>query len=345
MGNSSSSSVTNTNNTLIVNDTDINILNQTLNSAVANTTINDAKQCSSSINQLQSVNFGPIKSEGDVTINLTQNQTAAMTFSCLNTSSVQNQISNTMLANMMNSIESTNSSDVLAKLDAQASASQTSGIIPTSFGDSTSSNANNTTNFTQRNTNYQNLQNVVQNCITNNFTTNTLSSCIAKVNGGQEVQTQSITSGGNVLIAVNQDQAASVFTQCIQQANVGNSITSGLLTTLGVKTTVANETKVQNELTGESTATQTLGASCPGCGNSCSSCGGSWIGSLIVIVILVIVLVVGFIVVKKLMKGKGDGDGDGDGDKGIDAEDDDQKGGYLQNILSDGYKLFKLKYK
>ncbi len=87
-GSSSKSTTTNEYNTTIVNNSDLQLLNKNINNFVSNTVVNQAASCSSSITQLQNVNFSHIDSAGDFTVDgVTQNQKAALTFDCVQLSS------------------------------------------------------------------------------------------------------------------------------------------------------------------------------------------------------------------------------------------------------------------
>lgn len=345
MGNSSSSSVTNQNNTLIVNDTDIKVLNQSLNDFTTNTTINDAKKCSAGISQLQSVKFKNITAEGDLNLTLDQNQAAALTFDCLQQSTVRNDIANQMMQSMMDNIEQTNSSDVLNKLDSLAQASQTNGFLSTSFGNSTSSDASNIVNYNQRNTVHQNLQNVVQNVIQNNFTTNNLSECISAVKQDQNVDVENVTVGKNINAAINQTQAASLFAKCVQTNDVGNTITQALTSQLGVQVATTNAIKTETSMEASAESVQenrgpleSLGALF---GSLFASCGGGWMGSCVSIIICIVVIVVGIFIFKKMTSSSDNADNtDNAVDNAADNSGDDiQEGGYLRDTFGSIYSI------
>ena len=355
MGNSSSSSVTNENNTLIVNETDIQVLNKSLNNFITNTTIEDAKKCSAGISQLQTVKFKGVKTTGDFNLNLNQKQAAALTFDCLQTSTVRNEIANQMMQSMMDKIENTNSSDVLNKMESLAAAKQTSGFLSTSFGSSTSSDASNKVNYTQRNTTHQNLQNIVENAVQNNFTTKNLSECISKINQDQNVEVINLDIGGNVNAVIAQDQAAELFSQCIQTNDIGNSITQALTSDLGVETKTTNAVKTETDMKGTAESVQenrgpleSLGALF---GSLFASFGGGWMGSCMSCIICIVLIVVGIFVFKKLTASKdnannadnadnADNTGDNSGDNSGNVA---QEGGYLRNTFGDIYSILNKK--
>ena len=350
MGNSSSSTVTNVSNTLLVNKNDIDIVNKNLTNQVANTVINNAKKCSANINQLQSVKFNNVTVAGDFNLNTNQKQQAALTFSCVNADQTRSDIANNMMQEMLSSIQNNNSAEVLNKLEAQASASQKNGFLSTSFGNSTSSNSNNTVNFTQMNLNNTHLQNAIENSIVNNFTTNNISDCISQVNNNQLVDAQNIVVGGNANIAIKQDQAASLFSECIQTSDVGQKITNSVMNLTGVKAENISKTVATTEMKGEASASQVnsgfdLLASLAPC---LASLGGPIIGCIICCVVCCVICIAIF-VLPKMFGGKSDTNDKTDSndktttdapvaDTNEQGESNDVKqGGFLYNLFTDTF--------
>jgi len=342
MGNSSSSSVSNINNTLIVNKNDIDIVNKNLTNQIANTVINNAKKCSGNINQLQSVKFNGGVYAGDFNLNVDQKQQAALTFSCVNADQTRADIANTMMQEMLSSIENSNSSEIISKLNAQAAVSQQNGFLSTAFGNSTNSDSNNTVNFTQTNTNNTHLQNIIENSIVNNFTTNNISECISQVNNNQVVGVQNMVIGGNVTAVIKQDQAASLFSECVQTADVGQKITNSVMSAVGVKAENTSNTIAKTEMKSESAATQTNSGLdfAASLAPFLASFGGPIISCIICCVVCCIICV-GIFVLPKLLGNKADKDeimADADADADADEQADDaQQGGFLYNLFTDTF--------
>ena len=348
MGNSSSSRVTNINNTLLVNENEIEIVNKNLTNQVANTVINNAKTCSANINELQRITFKNVTTAGDFNLDANQKQQAAITFGCVNANQTRTDIANNMMQEMMNSIENNNSADILSKLEAQAAASQKTGFLSTSFGSSVDSDSNNTVNFTQRNTNYTNLQNIIENSIANNFTTNNISDCITKVNTNQLVEGQNITVGKNVNIAVKQDQAASLFAECIQTSDIGQKITNTVISGTGVKQENISKTVQHTDISGGATSTQineglSLLASFAPC---FALFGGPVIGCIICCIVCCVICIV-ICVLVKVFSGKSDEktivtdenptNGNMPDETTDDTTDQAMKGGFLYNLFTDTF--------
>ena len=238
MGNNSTSTITNTNNVLMIDGIYLESMIKSLNDDIATTLINDAKQCSSNIIQLQSVKFKSVNVSGDFNLNPTPNQSVALTFDCLQLSTVRNKIADKMLSDLMDKIEQTNARDIKNQLEAMASAAWNS------LGAQLSINA---INFTPRNTAYQNLQNIVQIAIQNNFTPQNLGDCIIYVNNDQSISPQRINiipaqniNGKYVtqVFAIDQNQVTTLVTQYVRQ--FGTGIVADLQSKLKIQSTNAS---------------------------------------------------------------------------------------------------------
>ena len=292
MGNESSSMVINENRTLILNDTNIKVLNKNITNQIANTIINNAKTCSSSINQLNNVVWENVTAPGDFNLNVNQSQQAALTFSCLDTNKTRSDVANNMLQEMMTKLQNDNSSSILAEMDAMAKASQKNGFLSTSFGNTTNTDSRNIVDYRQKNTLYQNLQNIIENSITNNFTTNNISNCIAAVNNNQTVSVKNMTISGEINAVINQNQGASAMTDCIQESDVGSKITNNIINTIGIKSESSNKVVQETKMKAAAESSQVNAGFDPMA--SLSSCfglvGGPIIGCIICVVLCCVIV-------------------------------------------------------
>lgn len=245
MGSSHSSSVVNQKyNTTIVNRSDIDLLNKSINDFVANTVVNQASKCSASISQLQTIDLSGMIIGGDLNIGeVDQSQTSAITFDCIQISEFKNDIANGILNKYLDAMKESYSSDVLDKLNASAQSSGKGGFASTGSV-SASSKVNVDYKFTNITDTHKNLQNIVQNSITNNMNLNDIQECIATVKTNQQFSLAGSKVGGSVTIgAIRQDQAASLMAKCTQQKNNANKITNQILADAGIQIDETNSTK------------------------------------------------------------------------------------------------------
>jgi len=285
MGSASSSATSNqTMNTNIVNRSSLNLLNKSINNFTNNTVMSNAKSCSSGISQLQNITFDGITTRGDFDVsNVSQKQSAALTFSCINKTTLKNDIGNGVLAEYMNAIKNSFSTQAVAEMANQASATAQQQAFSMGSADANTT-TNNNYNFNQTTQIDQNIQNVVENAINNNFSMEDVQSCIGNVNANQNMSFKNINVGGNANIkALSQDQATTVMQECIQSSDSANKTTNAAATALGLQVTTEGSTVTDVTMTSKATAlAESLGLSL---GNL------SAYSSVCIICIVVIVLV------------------------------------------------------
>ncbi|MBA43157.1 MAG: hypothetical protein CMF62_03995 [Magnetococcales bacterium] len=252
------SRVRNENENIVTNKSDIEILNQTSNETIVNTTVKNAQECSATIKQLQEVKIKNFKTGGDFNLGVDQKQSAAMTFSCVNASKVATDASTKMVDNIMQNLEKSASTDVMAQLEAAAKSEAKKGFA--SFGNVESqSDVENITRNVITNENRTNLKNVVANSVTNNFNSEDVKKCIAQIENDQNVEAENVDVGGNAIIAVSQDQSAELMAKCVNESGVSNKISSDLARAVGVVIKEDNKTTTDTKMKGsaESKATAT----------------------------------------------------------------------------------------
>ena len=255
MGSSSSSTSNQKYNTNIVNITDTNILNKSVNNFTANTVVSKASECSASISQLQTVDLSGMKIGGDLNIGeVDQSQSSAMTFDCLQVDTFQNDIANGVMSSYMDSLKNGFSSDTLDKMDATAGASA-KGSFGSTGQVNTKSNTNVDYNFNSKNETHTNIQKVVENAIQNNLSMESVKKCIAQVKSSQVVTAAGTEVTGSVNIgAIRQNQAATLMAECTQKQDDGNKITNAIAQELGVTIDNTNSVKKSTSISTSATA-------------------------------------------------------------------------------------------
>ena len=264
MGSSSSkTTVKNVDNKLLVNKSDIDILNQTNNTLIANTIINNASNSTAALVSSQKLIIRGLHAKGDVNINgASQTQTGVLSFKNLSVVETQNDASNAVLLNMMNNLLSKVDTTALSTMMANAESNAKIGALSMPGWVKSNSASSNETKTSITNETKTKLQNVIANAITNNFTTNNISNCIASVSNNQDILVSDIVSsdGSINITGFSQTQAASLISSCITQNNVSNKIVNNLTGTFGVTIVDDKKTDMTTEQTGESSSTaQQLG--------------------------------------------------------------------------------------
>lgn len=234
-------------NTLIVNENELNILNENLNSMVSNTIMEDAKGCSANITQLQDIEFEGIKIGGDWNMTTDQAQDSAITFDCVNATETRNNISNSMVDEMMNKLSTSTSADIVSKMELDAQNKAESGAL--TFGKDTeaSSDIEAIENYEYRTQNKQNIENIVKNSVEANFTSNTVQECIASVNQSQNQNFKNIEVEGDAFLVLGQTQSAELIANCAQSSEAVNGIINDVKKNLGLETSSEMEVKQETD--------------------------------------------------------------------------------------------------
>jgi hypothetical protein len=238
--NSTSSSVKNINNQLYMSKSTFNSLNSQMNSVIASTITKSAMQSGGTIINTQVINFKNIHASGDVEIgNINQNQQAAFTFSALNNTTARNDAATQFIQQTLNTINNTVSRDIQTTMDTNANNSVKSGFLdqlPLSANKSTS-DVINEQNIKSLTTTNRNISNILQNRVQNNFTTDTITNCIAGINNSQVFNVTDISSAtGNIrVLNITQSQAATAIANCKGITDATNRILTETLGLMDVK--------------------------------------------------------------------------------------------------------------
>lgn len=272
-GSKSKSKITNENNTKIVNRSDINILNEQINSSTSNTATEAAKSCSSSVNMTNMIDLSGTVTEGDWNIGTSSSkdpnedcavelsQNIKSTFKCVQASSVRNDMAQKMVETVMSNLENSADASVLNDMNSAAAAAAETGSIsmPGGGGSSSSSEVENINNFESITETNKNIENIVKNSVENNFSSKDAQECINKVNAAQGLDASGAVIKGNLnMCKFKSDQVADIFGECMQSSDVGNKVLNDITRDLGITIKEDSSTAVENESTStaESTAVQ-----------------------------------------------------------------------------------------
>jgi hypothetical protein len=238
--------IRNENNTLIVNRSSLNVVNEQINSNTSNVAVDNAKTCSSATNLSNEISFRGADIGGNLNIGASDDpnkdcsvelkQTAAVSFKCAQASSVRNDMATEMIKTMMNQMENSVSEDIMTQLDNKAAATtKTEGGL----GSSSSSSDNEVTNIN----NYQsvtetskNIENIVKSSVESNFSVKDAQDCMNVVNMKQGFDASGARVAGDVnMCNFKATQVASIMGECIQKSDTGNKVMETVTTAMGVK--------------------------------------------------------------------------------------------------------------
>lgn len=286
MGSSSSSTVNINSDTTIINKNTVDILDETLNKQVSNVIMKQASDCSANVFSNQTVSLASTRVRGSVNIgSIDQDQTSNIVLTCIQTNTMNNEIANTLSSEYVNKAVNNMSTEAIDKLAASANAAAQGQFGAIGAGSDSNSTVNMNYSFKAINDNRQNLRHAINNIIDNNFNSESLSSCITKNVSDQTLDLSSMDVGGDINIkSVNQKQATTVVSNCVQENHVTNNITAAILAASGVTVDNTNSVKKQSTLSAsaESTAESVGVFQSAGQGISTAAQGiGKGIGSIV----------------------------------------------------------------
>lgn len=265
-GSSSQNTITNRNNTLIVDKSDIKVLNEQINNTSSNVAVEQAKSCSSETNISNMINLSHARIQGDLNIGTDGNNPSNkcsveldsdvnVTFQCTQVSQVSNQMGISMIDTIMQQLQNNVSNDVLNDMNNIASAKAKAGSLSFGGSSSTSNNVETINDYKSITETHKDLENVVRNSVEANFSSKDAQKCINKVNQSQGIDASGSFVGGNANICnFKSSVAANVFTSCMQESDIGNKITEDITRNLGITVTDTKSNTIENKTKSETTA-------------------------------------------------------------------------------------------
>lgn len=315
-GASSKAYAKNENNQIIVNRNELNILNEQVNEVISKSVIDSSKSCNSMVNQLQLLDLSGCETEGNLDVsNIGFKQTAAVDFSCIQISDVQNQVAQEMLSEIMSSVKSSMDITSLNTLTAKADALAKQGFLGIG-GSKAESATENIYNLNVSNESTQNLENIVKNSINSEFKANDVQNCINTITQRQIINARNCKAGGDINVnRIKYEQAVEAMIECIQKSEIANKIINKIATELVevVEADTTGEITVEQESTSEAEArtegpldamANIINAACAPCGQLFGSSGTGFSSICCVILVVIILLgVIGYFIYGSVNKG------------------------------------------
>lgn len=287
----------------------MNMLNENINTAVANSIMKNNSKCVSSTSITQQSNIN-CKNVGNITSNSNQTAEATVVFSCLQVNKSEQEMAQEILNSLVGQMKSNLNAKTLNNMNNQAesiasaaaaaqaaaaSAAKTSGFLPIgnsnssassdSKSNSTSISNNIATNIYDVKTttdNTANIQNVIKNNINATFDVENINTCITNV-GIDQQHNVNCDNANNIDWNTTQNAGIKAIARCIAENGGTASIISKSATDLGVKilseseseaiSKIENKLKTSSESTSKSESKSESKATTSGIGASIPGCG------------------------------------------------------------------------
>lgn len=260
MGNNkskSSTSQTITNDT--INQNVLNNLNKTMMNSSYNSLFSNASNCSNTVAQSNTCKIGDINSpNGPVVIGGNQSNDAKVTFSCVVDSKAQNDMSTSMINDLVQEMKSINGTAAAGALNSAAAAAQNTGSLSTATSSASSNTNSNITNNVTNET-ITNIENIFEQNINNNFTSETVSQCIGRTDQSNTIETGNINTNnaGGVKVNCVQTNSVEVISECKLLSDAINKSLEETVNAIGLKVVTESQTTSESEATGKTTSEST----------------------------------------------------------------------------------------
>lgn len=201
-----------TNDKFVVEQKDLNIINQSINSTIVNKIIDYSSSCSSAINNSQEITMQKIHAEGDLVVDNTQKQMIILDFKCVDKVKVIDDSIENILTKLMDDIHKSNKS-VVSEIEQKAKDIVKAQNLATK-PDKTETNIN--------------IKTVISDILNVNVNQKIINECFIKIGNYQNVLIKNVR-GETVNAVIEQEQAVSVMGKCINSLNIGQKIIDNIV--------------------------------------------------------------------------------------------------------------------
>ena len=281
------SSTSTTNNKSVMNNTNvtennISMLNSQTNNMVSNVIMKAAQSCSTATVLRNSVTLENLRIKGNLNINSKQKNKATVTFSCVQVSKMASQIEDSISNFIAGEIHNKFSAEQQAKLAQEAKAEAAASALALGAVANSTSNNNSTINNTNLVTINQDIKNILVNNVTHNTNMESVADCVSSLTASNNFEIDGARVGGNANIALDQDNAAELVTECIQNSDLSSGAISKTAQMLGI--TIKNDSSTSQKGAAEQIASSTSTTDFGGCSSQ----------MMIIIIICCVVAVIVF---------------------------------------------------
>jgi len=280
--------------TTIISQTDIDVLNSYLTNIATNIVVNNTATCDAGLQATNSFVLNGVKVAGTAYLSVNQSIDATVENKCVNIQNASSTISQSLVNNILEEITTKFSPETISTMTGTAFTPQD-------------------TDTTVSNSVYEDISNIVETNVTNNFSSSTISSCLTSVNALNQAEFTGVDFGSFLYLPVNQSINASVTSECSALQTTISDITTNIAQELGLTISDTVDPIIQTTENGIVTTppgTQGPDDSVSGdtvSGDTVSDDTGLTTGAIagiIIGVILFIALIVGAVYLVKYLKNK-----------------------------------------
>lgn len=255
-GSESKATVQQVNENLVINRSDINIVNKTMNEIVANAILKNSEVAAGSAENVATVNIVGITviSYEDINIDIGQDQQIVYNFDVTQVAQIRNDAANKMIDELVGNLENNHNQEILSQLEATAQTHAETGFgsVPWAGSDTESDIAQITRNSSIT-INNKNLENLVHNAFKANFTSENVKECISNLENVAmaNLVDSEFVSEGDVNFSIDQNQSISAAITCAQETDITNSVIGKIVKALDIQIDETSSTGITSETEGD----------------------------------------------------------------------------------------------
>ena len=217
----------------IITETDIENFQKTLNNVVLSSSIKNATKCSGSLTQKQIFDMSDAEIEGDVSLDIIQQQTMALDYKCINLADIKNTVLNDMFNSCMEKLKSSYTQEVVDNINNSTKSKIDSGAMSMNIS-VTNSNKDVDINLTDEHKKTISISKVVENVIKTSINLENMQNCVSDNLQEQKAYMKNVKIGGNLILAIKQIQASNIISRCVIGSNFANQLTNKLVDKLDI---------------------------------------------------------------------------------------------------------------
>lgn len=256
-------SIRNENNTTIVNRSTLNQMTENINQKSTDTTMDAAKQCSSTTDVSNLIDFTGADVDGD--FNLTGvdlSQQVEVNFSCIMNSEFSNTIASSIMEEVVKQYSNIQDDTIKEKLDAAAKTENEngfgSGFFSAAAGSETNTEIVNVSNYNSLSETEKNIHDITKNVISNTTSIKDSQDCLLDVKQRQGLNASGMTVGGNVNINdFKSEQVSTNFGNCVLESKMVNDVLDTVASKLGITIDETKTTAKETDSSGSTDSSNT----------------------------------------------------------------------------------------
>lgn len=255
LGGSSSSTVTQTSDTNVVTQSDLDAFNEQVNKNVINSIMKDAQRAGGSQQLIDTTTVGPLVASGHATINanMSDTQKARITFQAIENSAQSAKIRNTLANQFAEQLANKTNTNVFNNLVSKAEAKMKSGLLSSLLDPGSSASSDVNTNITTNINTSQSttLKNIIKSLVATSNTVKSIKSCFFNTFIEQNSNFAGVDASDYATVNINDtvNQIANSVVTCNQRSNQANNVAAALAQLMGIKVVQSSKTTATTKST------------------------------------------------------------------------------------------------